>query len=40
MLIGLISKQGNNGSTLAHIDIAFDFQVWMSPEKRYEVVKR
>ena len=38
--IGLISKQGNNGGTLAHPDIAFDFQVWMSPEKRYEVVNK
>lgn len=38
--IGIISKQGNNGGTLAHPDIAFDFQVWMSPEKRHEVVKR
>lgn len=38
--IGLISKQGNNGGTLAHLDIALDFQIWLSPEKRYEVVKR
>lgn len=34
--VGLISKQGNNGGTLAHIDIAFDFQAWLDPRKRYE----
>lgn len=38
--VGLISKQGNNGGTLVHIDIALDFQVWLSSEKRYEIVKR
>lgn len=39
-VIGLISNQENNGSTLAHIDIAFNFKIWLNPEKRYEVVKR
>lgn len=37
--IGLISKQGNNGGTLAHRDIVLDFQLWLYPEKRYEIVK-
>ena len=36
---GIVSKQGNNGDTLAHRDIAIDFIVWLFPEKRYELVK-
>ena len=36
---GIVSKQGNNGGTLAHRDIAIDFIVWLFPEKRYELVK-
>lgn len=36
---GIISKQGNNGGTMAHRDIALDFQLWLYPEKRYEIVK-
>lgn len=36
---GIVSKQGNNGGTLAHRDIALDFQLWLSPEKRYEIIK-
>lgn len=36
---GIISKQGNNGGTLAHRDISIDFIVWLFPEKRYELVK-
>lgn len=36
---GIISKQGNNGGTLAHRDIAIDFIVCLFPEKRYELVK-
>ena len=28
--IGLISKQGNNGGTYAHKDIAFEFASWIS----------
>ena len=36
---GIISKQGNNGGTLAHRDIAFDFIVWLFSEKRYELMK-
>ena len=36
---GITSKQGNNGGTMAHRDIALDFQLWLWPEKRYEIVK-
>lgn len=36
---GIVSKQGNNGGSLAHRDIAIDFIVWLFPEKRYELVK-
>lgn len=36
---GIISKQGNNGGTLAHHDIAIDFLTWLFPDKRYELVK-
>ena len=36
---GIVSKQGNNGGTLAHRDISIDFIVWLFPEKRYELVK-
>ena len=36
---GLISKQGNKGGTLAHPEIALDFQLWLYPEKRYEIIK-
>ena len=36
---GIVSKQGNNGGTLAHRDIAIDFIVWLFPKKRYELVK-
>jgi len=30
--IGIISKPGRYGGTLAHKDIAFEFATWMSPE--------
>ena len=36
---GIFSKQGNNGGTFAHRDIAIDFIVWLFPEKRHELVK-
>ncbi len=36
---GIVSKQGNNGGSFAHRDIAIDFIVWLFPEKRYELVK-
>lgn len=37
--IGIISKPGNGGGTLAQRDIAIDFYAWLFPEKRYELVK-
>lgn len=37
--IGIISKPGNGGGTLAQRDIAIDFYAWVFPEKRYELVK-
>lgn len=37
--VGIISKQGNTGGTLAHRDIALDFQMWLNPEVRYELNK-
>jgi hypothetical protein len=30
--VGIISKQGNNGGTFAHRDIAFEFAAWISAE--------
>jgi len=30
--IGIISKAGRYGGTFAHIDIAFEFATWISPE--------
>ena len=38
--VGIISKQGNNGGTLAHRDIALDFQMWLDPDVRYEMIKK
>ena len=32
--IGLVSKQGENGGTFAHPDIAGDFHIWLYPEFR------
>lgn len=37
--VGIISKQGNNGGTFAHRDIAIDFQIWLSPNIRYVLIK-
>jgi len=38
--IGIISRQGNNGGTFAHRDIAFEFASWVSPEfKLYLLVE-
>lgn len=38
--VGIISKQGNNGGTLAHRDIALDFQMWLDSDLRYELIKK
>jgi hypothetical protein len=37
--IGLVSKQGKNGGTLAHPDIAMDFHMWMEPELRMNLIE-
>jgi hypothetical protein len=37
--IGLISKQGNNGGTFAHKDIAFEFASWISAGFKLYLIK-
>ncbi len=37
--IGIISKQGKGGGTMAHAFIACDFEMWNDTEFRYEVLK-
>ena len=37
--IGLISKQGNNGGTFAHKDIAFEFASWISAGFKLYIIK-
>ena len=37
--IGIRSKQGHGGGTLAQQEIAIDFITWTFPEKRYELSK-
>ena len=37
--IGLISKPGQNGGTFAHLDIAFEFASWISPEFKLYIIK-
>ena len=37
--IGVISKQGKSGGTMAHPFIACDFEMWNDAEFRFEVVK-
>lgn len=39
LAIGLRSKQGHGGGTLASQEIAIDFITWVFPEKRYELSK-
>ena len=36
---GIISKQGNNGGTFAHKDIAFEFASWISSEFKLYLIK-
>ncbi len=36
---GIISKQGNNGGTFAHKDIAFEFASWVSSEFKLYLIK-
>ncbi len=37
--IGITSKQGKGGGTMAHPFIACDFEMWNSSEFRYEVLR-
>ena len=37
--IGITSKQGKGGGTMAHPFIACDFEMWNNSELRYEVLK-
>ncbi|AEE54483.1 KilA-N domain-containing protein [Haliscomenobacter hydrossis] len=37
--IGLVSKQGNNGGTFAHKDIAFEFASWVSAGFKLYLIK-
>ena len=37
--IGLTSKRGKNGGTMAHPFIACDFEMWNDMQFRYEVIK-
>ena len=36
---GIISKQGNNGGTFAHQDIAFEFASWVSSGFKLYLIK-
>lgn len=36
---GVISRQGNNGGTFAHKDIAFEFSSWVSPQFKLYLIK-
>ncbi len=36
---GIISRQGNNGGTFAHKDIAFEFASWVSSEFKLYLIK-
>ncbi len=37
--VGIRSKQGKGGGTLAHPDIATEFRMWVDPEFRLSVVQ-
>lgn len=37
--IGIISKSGRNGGTVAHSDIAFEFASWISAEFKLYIIK-
>ena len=37
--IGIVSKSGRYGGTYAHIDIAFEFASWISPEFKLYIIK-
>ena len=37
--IGLVSKSGRDGGIYAHVDIAYDFALWLSPEFRLHALQ-
>jgi hypothetical protein len=37
--IGMISRSGRGGGTFAHVDIAFEFASWISPEFKLYIIK-
>ena len=37
--VGLISKQGKSGGTYARPFIACDFNMWIDPEFKFQVIK-
>ena len=37
--IGIVSKSGRYGGTFAHLDIAFEFASWISPEFKLYIIK-
>ncbi|MEL6252244.1 MAG: KilA-N domain-containing protein [Bacteroidota bacterium] len=36
--IGIVSKKGRSGGTFAHVDIAFEFATWLSPEFKFNLI--
>ncbi|MGE5606369.1 MAG: KilA-N domain-containing protein [Bacteroidota bacterium] len=38
--MGITSKQGKNGGTYAHPDIACEFNIWLNPAFRLDVIKK
>lgn len=37
--VGIVSKSGRYGGTFAHLDIAFEFASWISPEFKLYIIK-
>jgi hypothetical protein len=37
--IGMVSRSGRGGGTYAHVDIAFEFASWISPEFKLYIIK-
>ena len=38
-IIGIQSRRGRYGGTFAHVDIAFEFATWLSPELKFYLIK-
>ncbi|MEM6804404.1 MAG: KilA-N domain-containing protein [Bacteroidota bacterium] len=36
--VGIVSKKGRYGGTFAHVDIAFEFATWLSPEFKFNLI--